>query len=335
MGVTGQRWSFGLGGRKMARIDASICLVVHSKNFGTKHSGMALIAVLWITAALSLLAMSLSQMARTDVQVVGIVKQSAEAQARADGALTVAVDLLAKNLVQSNGYQQIPVVVGGEKLTVTAVSSVGFINVNAASVGLLRDMFIYGAGLSEANATRLADNIVAWRSPPSAQVDTEQEAALYRQAGLSPPRHAPFIMPQDLRQVLGITPDIYARISPLISTSNKIKSSLVDPLVAPPDVLLVLAKGNDGVVRQIIQSRGQKNAAATIFNPAQYPGLTPQYIGNSGSFIFRLAVPVPKGNGYFWQRTWWVDFSATSIGGAPWGVTLKEPLRATRNGVES
>lgn len=325
----------------MARNKAHDFLAVRSVHYALHQKGMALIAVLWITAALSLLAMSLSQMARTDIQVVAVVKQSTQAQARGDGALTVACDWLAKNLVKSKGYQRIPVVVGGERLVVTAVSSVGFINVNAASAGLLRDMFIFGAGLSDADATRIASNIIAWRSPPSAQANTDQEAALYRKAGLSPPRHAPFRVSQDMRQVLGITPDIYARIAPLISTSNKIKSSRVNPLVAPPGVLLVLAKGNKGVVRQIIQSRSQGNepgvrgnAVGVIFNPAQFPGLTPQYIGLSGGFIFRLTATVPKGNGHSWQRTWWVDFSGQSISGAPWAVTSKEPLRAIRNGVE-
>lgn len=296
--------------------------------------GMALIAVLWITAALSLLAMSLSQMARTDVRVVSVFKQSTEAQARADGALIVATAWLAKNLANVPGYQEIPVVVAGEKFTVEAISSVGFININAASPELIRDMLIYGAGLDDAAANRLASNIVQWRDPPTPQLNLAQEAEIYRQAGMSPPRHAPFIVPQDLRQVLGMTPDIYARIAPLISTSTIIKSNLVDPSVAPPSVLRVLAKGNEQVVQQIIQARRQNHAIAPIFDPAQYPGLTPQFIGRAGGFIFRLTVFVPAGDGRFWRRVWWVNFSATPLGGAPWVVTLKEPLRAARNGDE-
>jgi general secretion pathway protein K len=321
--VSGRKWLYGLEAQKMAP---------NRKHRNNPHQlGMALIAVLWITAALSLLAMSLSQMARTDVRVVSVFKQGVAAQALADGALNVACAWLAQNLATVSGYKTIPALVGGESLNVKAVSSVGFININAASPEFIRDMLIYGAGLNGVEADRLAANIVQWRSLPTPLTNLAEEARLYRQAGLSPPRHAPFIMPQDLRQVLGVTPDIYAKIAPLIDTSAQIKYGFVDPSIAPFLVLRVLAKGNDQVAQQVIQTRGQQ-PLAPIFSPAQYPGLTPQFIGRAGGFIFHLRVLVPSGDGQFWLRTWWVDFSATPLGGIPWKVTLKEPLRAVRNG---
>lgn len=298
------------------------------------HRGMALIAVLWITAALGLLAMSLSQMARTDVRVVNVFKQTTQAQAVADGALNVASDWLVLNLAKVSGNQELPVMIADQKINVYAVSNAGFININVASPALIHDLFVYGAGLDDAQASVLANNIMQWRNPPTPETNLSNEAKIYQQAGLPPPRHALFVVPEDVRQVLGVTPDIYARIAPLIDTSTKIKSSLVDPAIATSGVLLVLAKGNQQVVQQIMQARREPGALAPIFNPSQYPGLTPQFIGRAGSFIFRLTALVPRDLQRFWARTWWVDFSVTPLGGAPWQVTQTEPVRAVRTGDE-
>ncbi|MHB8920967.1 MAG: type II secretion system minor pseudopilin [Halothiobacillus sp.] len=290
---------------------------------------MALIAVLWITAALSLLAMSLSQMARTDLRVVGVFKQSTEAQARADGALVVVADWLMGQISTLNGTKVMRVDVGGVSVPVQIVPSTGFININMANSDLLRDMFIFGAGLPREQASVLAQNVVSWRTPLNAQLNVNDDVVQYQQTGLPPPRHAPFITPQDIRQVLGVTPAIYARIAPLIVANQMAVSSLVDPSAAPPGVLQVLAAGDEAVVARILSARAQRTGSdGASMPPVDTSGLNPAYLESVGSTYFRLTAVISGGDGLRWVRNWWVDYSMQSQGMTPWKVTQIESLRS-------
>lgn len=292
------------------------------------ETGMALIAVLWITAALSLLAMSLSQMARTDLRVVGVFKQSTEAQAKADGALVVVSDWLMGQLSTINSEKNLQVNVAGEIIPVQIVSAAGFININMAGADLLRDMFIYGAGLQSDQAERIAQNIVNWRSQNITDL-SGSDAAEYQQAGLPPPRHGSFVTPQDLRQVLGVTPNIYAKVSHLIVADRLAMNSLVDPNSAPAGVLYVLAAGDESVVARILSARGQvvdgNSSATQILNTT---GLNPAYLESIGSSYFRLTAVVTSVDGLRWIRRWWVDYSLQSQSMTPWKVTQIESLRS-------
>ncbi len=308
MAATGLKLSCGSGRQKMG-----------AKQQLGRQRGMALIAVLWITAALSLLAMSLSEMARTDIRVVTVFKQSIEAQSRADGALTVAADWLQGQISTINGIKEIRVDVGGQEVTVQIVPATGFININMAPPELLRDMFVYGAGLAEDQATELAKNVVAWRSPPGGQGTDDT-------AGGNAPRHDLFVTPQDIRQVTGVTPDIYARIAPLIVANPKATvSSLVDPNAAPAGVLLVLAGGDQAVVQRILSARADQDTQAS---PVNVSGLNPAYIQTVGSNYFRLAAMVRGTNNLLWKRIWWVDYSMQTHGVTPWSVAQIDPLRS-------
>lgn len=294
-----------------------------------KEMGMALIAVLWITAALSLLVMSLSQMARTDLRVVSVFKQSTEAQAKADGALVVAADWLMGQLASINAEKELQVNVAGEIIPVQVVSSSGFININAAGMDLLRDMFVYGAGVPAEQAGRLAQNVVSWRTQQATLQNGQGNDAEYQQAGLAPPRHGPFVTPQDIRQVLGVTPAIYARISPLIVANQMATNSLVDPNAAPAGVLRVLAAGDESVVARILGARAQEsNSDNSLVPPLDTSGLNPAYLESIGSSYFRLTAVVKDADGLYWVRRWWVDYSLQSQSITPWKVTQIESLRS-------
>lgn len=284
-----------------------------------RQTGMALIAVLWITAALSLLAMSLSEMASTDVRVITVFKQSIEAQSRADGALTVASDWLQGQISTINGIKEISIDVGGGQVPVEIVPATGFININMAPPELLRDLFVYGAGLTEDQATELAKNVVAWRSRPAGQGTDDA-------AGVNAPRHDLFVTPQDIRQVAGVTPDIYARIAPLIVANPRATvSSLVDPNTATAGVLRVLAGGDLAVVQRILSARADQGAQAS---PVNVSGLNPAYLQTVGSTYFRLAATVRGTNNLLWKRVWWVDYSMQTHGVTPWHVAQIDPLRS-------
>jgi general secretion pathway protein K len=284
-----------------------------------KQNGMALIAVLWITAALSLLAMSLSQMARTDIRVVTVFKQNIQAQALADGALTVAADWLQGQVGRIQGVEQLKVGVGGQEVNVQIVPAAGFININMAPQNLLRDLFIYGAGLSTDRAIELAKNVVAWRSQ---SVDQQSDETM----GKNPPRHDVFVTPQDIRQVAGVTPDIYARIAPLIVANPMATvSSLVDPNAAPAGVLSVLAGGDKSIVQRIIGGRADQGAQAP---PVNVSGLNPEYLQTVGSSYFRLTARVDDSGNMVWKRTWWVDYSMQRQSVTPWFIAQIEPLRS-------
>lgn len=277
-----------------------------------RHNGLALIAVLWITAALSLLALSLGHMAKTDVRIATVFKEQAQARALADGALVVAADRLLNQVASLNKIGHISIPVGHTEVPVQIVPSTGLINVNLADQDLLTALFRYGAGLPLDQAKRLASNIITWRSAPvgGAPDDTQPR-----------PRYAALEVPEDLRQVPGVTPDIYARVSGLIVASSMAMNAQIDPAMAPAGVLLVLANGDASVVQQIEAARS--NGAA-----ANYSGLNPAYLAAGGSTYFRLTAALPLAAGVSWVRSWWVDYSMQVKSVTPWRVVQVEPLRS-------
>jgi general secretion pathway protein K len=69
-----------------------------------------------------------------------------------------------------------------------------------------------------AQATPLAAAIAGWRSPPDSLADGAAALAAYRRAGRAEgPAAQPFATLGELNDVLGMTPDIYARLAPHMS----------------------------------------------------------------------------------------------------------------------
>ncbi len=304
---------------------ARLCAV-----FRQSGRGVALVAVLWMTAVLTVLVAGMSYVVRVDAFVVSHLQERARASALLDGALRLAAsDLAAAHSAESPSIT-LEYEIDGVVVTVEAVVSSGFININAASETLLQNMFVYAADLSEQDALTLAQRIIDWRDPDDDPLPQGAERDVYKREGLSyGPRNAPFQRPDDLLQVLGLSPVVYDSIHDLVTTVGM--GGQINPSAASEQVLAVLTKGDQALSQQIIADReaGQQDASSysALLSGEDVGG------GSGGGSDFRLRATVTAGTGAKWQRVAWMSVGSSMathrVQRFPWVWHYAEPATTT------
>ena len=198
----------------------------------SSQRGIALLAVLWITAALAVLVAGMVHQIRADTQIAGMQLQQAQMSSVFEGALRMAerdIPALSESRIRT---ATIRYRIADREIQVRAEPLNGFISVTSAPESLLVDLFHHGAGLSLEEATQLARSMVAYREQtPDA-----------------------FISRRQWLQVSGMTPSTYAKIKDL-AVAQRVSGGRVNPGAAPEEVLRVLARGDDAAVRQFLDSR--------------------------------------------------------------------------------
>ena len=194
--------------------------------------GFALLIVLWTLAILSLLISQLAGSGRQAVRLAGSLREQAELQALADGAVQeAAFHVAAAGAAHwpANGVVR-ELREDGVVIRLRITSEAGRVNPSIAALELLTAM-VHACGAEVPQATAVASAIVAWRFP-SAQGG--YDAATYRQAGrdYGPPGQ-PFESLDELGLVLGMTPDLLACLLPHLSLyrDNDPDPNAADPLV--------------------------------------------------------------------------------------------------------
>lgn len=281
---------------------------------------MMLVAVMWAVAALALLAGALASTAKSELGSLAYLRGAAMAEATGDSAIAAAVLALKTATEPVKGIAETSIDVDGMQVQVRLVPVSGLIDLNKASEELLTALFATGGGVSPDDALVLARRVLDWRDPDNAAQELGAEDEAYIAAGtLARPRNDKFMVPEDLMQVLGMSYDVFERVRPYITVDSGLAG--VDPSAAPPEVLAVLAGGN--------QELGQSLAAAFAAGDptVDQTGLDPKFVARGGrTQVRRAEARVPVGDGRTMTRTWWVDPNGAAAG-APWRVLRREPAR--------
>lgn len=235
---------------------------------------MALVAVLWIVAALSVMALALAGSTRVQVRTASAQSAAASVQAAGEAATVLALQELLVQPAMPDGVHIAAVHWQGVDIPVQVMPLNGFIGLNSVSAELLVAM-LQSAGA--ANAQALAEAIVAWRDGTDTLSDEQRRQ----------PRR--FEAVEDLMLVPGMDYALYARIAPLISADTG--GSAVNVRGAPSEVLRALAGGQDARVADYVARRSEPNADASFFNPA-FAGV---HIG--GGALYRVYADVPLAEG--------------------------------------
>ncbi|MDR0458537.1 MAG: general secretion pathway protein GspK [Burkholderiaceae bacterium] len=193
--------------------------------------GMALIAVLWIVAALSIMIMGLTQTVKQSIRAAIMQRDLTSGQALGEAAIALALQQLAVQTTPLTGTGQISVNFAGVDMTVTAAPLNGWIALNGASAPMLAALLQTAGGLNAANAQQMAQAIVDWRDGVP-QLDPGAPAP-------SGDQRRRFDAVQDLMLVPGMTYDLYARIAPLLTASVS-GGGPVNAQAAPPAVTQAL-----------------------------------------------------------------------------------------------
>ncbi|MDR2030941.1 MAG: general secretion pathway protein GspK, partial [Azoarcus sp.] len=208
----------------------------------------------------------------------------------------------------------------GVDIEVEIIPSIGLIDLNNTSESLLQALFVYAAGVEPAHATQLAQRIIDWRDADDAPLPQGAEADAYLAAGVNwRPRNAPFLVPEDLLQVLGVDFDLFARIEPLITVWGG--GNGVNPMAAPVPVLAVLCQGDMGETMRIATARdaGETGVDTTALEQ------TLLMTGNMGNILHILA-SVPAEAGRWAVRGRWVVLRSDGDG-TPWQTIRAEAVR--------
>lgn len=223
---------------------------------GPRDSGFALLIVLWALALVSLLVAQLAASGRSEASMAGNMRAAAELQARADGAINAAIFELLRpgpSAWATTGEH----VVGG--VAVRTRDQAGLVNPNTAPPELLRAL-LRRAGLDAPHAESLADAIADWRSPGRAPRPHGAKAEAYRAAGLGyGPPGAPFESVAELRDVLGVTPALFAAMAPHLTV---LWEGDPDPTLADPVVLLALL--DTGQARTDVAARPETRVVTIV-----------------------------------------------------------------------
>jgi general secretion pathway protein K len=215
------------------------------------------VSVLWVVTGLSLLAASVEVLSSNTYRLERETLRHAKAEAALDAGVARAVLALeAPDLADRWRADGTPYVFqfGETTLSVAVQDELGRFDLNAVDGSMLISL-LRSEGLSPDDAEALSNNVLAWRS---ANADlhglhgaTDSD---YQSAGLSyRPRHGPFQSVDELRLVLGMTPELFDKIRPALTVYTK--KPMIEPGVATREALLALYSGNTAQVDDIIRAR--------------------------------------------------------------------------------
>lgn len=266
-----------------------------------RNTGVALIAVLWMVAALGLAAHSLIGSLRGEIRHIGNERAQLAATALADGAILLALqDLQLNRVTQVGEVRSYDLNFEGADVKVQVLPLTGWIDLNNAPESLLQALFQYGGGLAPASALSLAQAAKAYR---------EQRGPMGRAQG--------FESPEDLLRVPDLDFDLYVKIKSLV-TADLSTGGRVNALAAPGPVLEVLASGNPAVAERIVASR------LTAGSTTDLSGLLPEYVDNGPASRVCVCAQLELPDGQVLHRAWRVALGASAVTGLPWRILGRE-----------
>ncbi|MDR0587573.1 MAG: general secretion pathway protein GspK [Burkholderiales bacterium] len=270
--------------------------------------GMALILVLWMIVLLVLMASGFAFAMRSEA----VATQTSVAQIKAglhvDGAIERAVYELARPKVDPNdGWKadgtSYPLTEDEADLTVTIVDESSFIDINAADEHTLKRLFERVGGVDARTAESIVNALLDWRDADDLTRPFGAEAPEYRAAHKNhAPSNTSFRTQEELGQVLGVTPQIYANVAPFITVYSK--TAAINTTTAPREVLLCLPQADEDSVDRYIEDRRRARDQGQAL---------PLFHGMGGkSPIWRITATLKSDEGFTLTRTAIIRYTGQS-----------------------
>jgi general secretion pathway protein K len=156
----------------------------------------------------------------------------------------------------------------GLAIEVRVQDQLGLIDLNAVDGSMIRRL-LQACDLTEDEASKLTNNIIDWRTRTSGTANATDD--VYAAAGLSyRPRHGAFPSTDELRLVLGMTPEIFRRIAPAITVHNG--HPAFEPTTAPELALRALHLDRPDEVEKVLAERGANGRAGILSSFASLAG---------------------------------------------------------------
>lgn len=264
--------------------------------------GMALLAVLWVVAAMALAATGIVQMVRNEIKAAGLQRQMLVAGARADALILLALQNIHASARESGGSQQkLTLTFEGDGGTVSVMPLNGLIDINSASLKLLTEMYRYAGELNQQEAQTLAQSTLEIRKIKNSKGSQQN-----------------FDAPEDLLQVPGMTYNLYAKLADIVTADLRNGTGRVNPLAAPQGVLQILTGGN---IARAAALAAQRDAGVKAMDTSF---LDPELVDMALSSNLRLQTQVALPGDGFLQKTWLIYWGVDPRSGLPWRVLGKQ-----------
>ena len=203
--------------------------------------GIALVLVLWVLLLLTIITGSFALMARMDRLEANTLLSGTQARMSAEAAIHLAVlalrDPEEETRMRADGriYQQ---ELDGVLVEVSAIDERGKLDINAADELTLVNLFS-GHGVELGDAEMLAAAVLDWRDNDELERQNGAEEDAYFAAGLElGPANRPFMMTEELLQVIGMSYELYLKLEPGITVFSRAGSP--DPAFAPVEALMAM-----------------------------------------------------------------------------------------------
>ena len=246
--------------------------------------GLALLTVLWMLVMLSAVTIGLGVSARTETRLARNQVDAAQARhlavAGEQRAVLALLDAREAPLLRPDGSRGVEFRLGAGTVQTAIQDECGKVDLNTAWGELIRGAVqVSGIGGREADA--ITDAILDWRDPDDQRRQFGAERREYERDGRVGPRNGPFATVEELRQVLGVTPELYRRLEPIVTIACL--QSGIDTRVAPLAALRAVPGIRDREVEEVAAlrrrslERGDPLPAAALSGIQRYASQSPGF----------------------------------------------------------
>jgi general secretion pathway protein K len=212
---------------------------------GTRYMGsqrgIALVLVLWVLLLLTIITGSFALMARMDRLEANTLLSGTQARMSAEAAINLAVLALrdpndeSRMLADGRVYE---LELDGVRVEITAIDERGKLDINAADELTLANLFT-GHGMDLDDAELLAAAVLDWRDEDELERVNGAEVEAYLAAGLQVgPANRPFLMTEELLQVIDMQYELYRKLEPGITVFSN--NGQPNPAFAPVEALMAM-----------------------------------------------------------------------------------------------
>ncbi len=264
--------------------------------FNRKKSerGIALLLVLWMLVILIGVIGVFALIASTEKQQGKLLARGVQARYAAEGGVDVAVlrlsnaDPLLQWVPDNRVYKYD---VEKSKIEIRVVDESGKVDINVAGAEIINPL-LSAVGVEPQEAQEITSAILDWRDPDDllslpGGAEDPQYASANRPYGA---KDAAFQTLPELQQVLGMTPELYAKLQPLITIYSGLARP--NPSFAPPEVLAAMGLQ----APQIAQLLAERNAWQPGMPVFTLPDGNPLATSGTGTYSISSVALEPDGS---------------------------------------
>ena len=256
--------------------------------------------VMWALVLLSSIAGAVVTVHRTETALSTNLQDTLQGQAIGEAGVYYAIAKLTQDVPRIEGeepwgFDATPHAwsFAGKELRITVAGESGRIDLNAAPPELLLQL-LEVAGVSAPEAEALVDAIQDWRDVDSDTHINGAEDPEYEQAGRPyGAKDATFSSVQELRQVLGMTSQLYDILAPALTIYSG--RSKVNPYFASRLALMAALAGDEEETDRYLESRAELQPGGA---PLPFPGGgASAYLQQVRDAVYRITVATPGSEG--------------------------------------